>query len=380
MGYITPAFSCSTPVFRYALEMWAAYAYTVEVIHDGNLTNTQQEVLNYLKSSSNAEVPVNLRVIETVANNSTDIDKKDLPIMRLSFPNSHNIPGIIWQGKLTSENVEKLVDSPSRRQVVENIKNGDAAVWLFLESGNAERDSKRLQILEEELQRLTKDLKLAESATDVAGNPLDIKIINTGVSFSMVKIDKNDPAEEIFIKILLGTEPDLSLFTNVPLAFPVFGQGRALYSLVGAGIKNKNIETACNSVIGWCSCTIKDDNPGTDLLLKADWNIATGDSSWIQPEEIPDITGLSGFIPNEEEIDDKTEVEESIESKVEEKLEPVSTIENEEPVIKTSMILNSQVDEEDLKNHINPILRNAFFAMILLLAVIGTSLFVIKRK
>lgn len=379
-GYITPGYSCSTPVFRYALEMWAAYAYTVEVIHDGTLTNAQQEALNYLKSSSNAEVPVNLRVIETVASESKDIDKKDLPIMRLSFPNAHNKPGIIWQGKLTSENVERLIDSPSRRQVVERIRNGDAAVWLFLESGNAKKDSKQLKILEEELRRLTKNMKLAESATDVNGNPLDIKIINTGVSFSMVKIDKNDPAEEIFIKILLGTEPDLNLFTNVPLAFPIFGQGRALYSLVGAGIKDKNIETACSSVIGWCSCTIKDDNPGTDLLLKADWNIAIGDSSWIHPEEIPDITGLSGFIPNEEEVDDKTEVDVKPETQIKTENKPVNIIEIKEPVVKTSTILSSEMAEEDQESHINPILRNAFFAMVLLLIVIGTVLFVLKRR
>jgi len=381
-GYATPVYCCSTPVFRYALEMWAAYAYTVEVIHDGNLNNEQQQALDYLKSSLGSEVPVNLRVIETIANNSTGIDKKNLPVMKLTFPNVHNIPGVIWQGGLTNENVKRMVDSPSRRQVVENIRNGDAAVWLFLGSGNSEKDSKRLQILEEELQRLSKNMKLAESATDVAGNPLDIKIINTGVSFSLVKIDKNDPAEEIFIKILLETEPDLNLFTNVPLAFPVFGQGRALYSLVGAGIKEKNIETACSSVIGWCSCTIKDDNPGTDLLLKADWNIAIGDSSWIKPEEIPDITGLSGFISNEEGIDNKTEAEKSIEPEVTVEDKTVSTIENTEPVVKTGTILDIDVDEdeEDQESNINPILRNAFIALLLLLVAIGASLLVIKRK
>ena len=381
-GYATPVYCCSTPVFRYALEMWAAYAYTVEVIHDGNLNNEQQQALDYLKSSLGSEVPVNLRVIETIANNSTGIDKKNLPVMKLTFPNVHNIPGVIWQGGLTNENVKRMVDSPSRRQVVENIRNGDAAVWLFLGSGNSEKDSKRLQILEEELRQLSKNMKLAESATDVAGNPLDIKIINTGVSFSLVKIDKNDPAEEIFIKILLETEPDLNLFTNVPLAFPVFGQGRALYSLVGAGIKEKNIETACSSVIGWCSCTIKDDNPGTDLLLKADWNIAIGDSSWIKPEEIPDITGLSGFISNEEGIDNKTEAEKSIEPEVTVEDKTVSTIENTEPVVKTGTILDIDVDEdeEDQESNINPILRNAFIALLLLLVAIGASLLVIKRK
>ncbi len=384
-GYATPVYSCSTPVFRYALEMWTAYAYTVEVIHDGNLNNAQQQALDYLKSSSNAEVPVNLMVIETIADNSTDIDKKDLPFMILTFPKAHNIPGVIWQGELTTENVKRMVDSPSRRQVVENIRNGDAAVWLFLRSGNTEKDSKRFQILEEELRQLSKKMKLAESATDVAGNLLDIKIINTGVSFSLVKIDKNDPAEEIFIKILLGTEPDLNLFTNVPLAFPVFGQGRALYSLVGAGIKDKNIETACSSVIGWCSCTIKDDNPGTDLLLKADWNIAIGDSSWIKQEEIPEITGLSGFVSNEDEIDikpekEKVKIEKEVVIEAKKPTEGTSNNDNAETVIKTSMILESDVGTEDQNAFKSPLLINILIVMALLLIAIVTASFVLKRR
>ena len=59
----------------------------------------------------------------------------------MSFPKALKIPGLVWQGALTIENAKKIIDSPSRKQVVENIRKGDAAVWLFLESGNTERDS-----------------------------------------------------------------------------------------------------------------------------------------------------------------------------------------------------------------------------------------------
>ena len=83
----------------------------------------------------------------------------------------------------------------------------------------------------------------------------------------MVKLSRTDPAEEIFVKMLLGTESDLASY-HTPLAFPVFGRGRALYALVGKGIKRKLIKSTCNTIIGWCSCTIKEDNPGTDLLFK----------------------------------------------------------------------------------------------------------------
>lgn len=389
-SYHTSVFSCSTPVFRYALEMWGAYAYVVEVYHDGNLDESQQRALTYLKNAYASEGPVNIQVVEITENYPADMRKEDLPLLRLSYPKEHKIHDIVWQGKLSETHAKNIIDSPSRKQVLNNISRGDAAVWLFLESGNALKDARQLKILKDELQRLSKTLKLSETATDVAGNLLDIEIINTGVDFSLIEIDRNDPAEEIFIKILLGTEADLSLFQNIPLAFPVFGQGRALYALAGNGIKPKNIEEACSTIIGWCSCTIKDDNPGTDLLLKADWNSIIGDSSWIKTEEVPDITGLSSFIPDEEEIDEKSE---AINSKAEVKNEEVvvAALEKDPEIVpytyedkKTSDnentdVLKSTVMEEE-QSTISPLLRNSLIAVTLLLIVMATASFIVKKR
>lgn len=390
VSYNTSVFSCSTPVFRYALEMWGAYAYVVEVYHDGNLDDSQQQALDYLKNAYASEGPVNIKVLEVTENYPDDVNKEEFPLMRLTFPTEHKIHDVVWQGKLSETHAKNIIDSPSRKQVLNNISRGDAAVWLFLESGNAEKDAKQLKILKDELQRLSKSLKLSETATDVAGNPLDIKIINTGVDFSLVQIDRNDPAEEIFIKILLGTEADLKLFQNIPLAFPIFGQGRALYALAGNGIKPKNIETACSTIIGWCSCTIKDDNPGTDLLLKADWNSIIGDSTWIKKEEVPDITGLSGFLSDEEGIDEKPEViDESEEVKVEEvlvaelvkepEIVPYIYEEKKESGNENKIILKSSVIEEE-QNTISPLLRNSLFAMVLLIIVMATASYIVKRR
>lgn len=399
-GSITPALSCSTPVFRYALEMWGAYAYVVEVLHEGPLTAEQKETLEYLKKTSFEETPVNIKVVEKTNDFPSGINKEDLPMIRLSYPIEHEIHGLIWEGALTKENAKRIVDSPVRNQVLNNIQRGDAAVWLFLESGNAIKDDKQFNILKSELERLSNTLKLSETATDVAGNLLDIKVINTGVSFSLIRIKKGDPAEEVFANMLIGTEADLKIFKNAPLAFPVFGQGRALYALVGNGIKANNIETACSTIIGWCSCTIKDDNPGTDLLMRADWEEVIGDSSWIQPEQVPDITGLSGFVADISEVeevhesktitasavDPKPVVETSIvEQPVEEKSEPVDVVEESPketviPTIATEPVLIGKVSDESSESSMNPLLRNSLLAFGLLLVVMVATSFVLKRK
>lgn len=336
-GYNSSTFSCSTPVFRYALEMWPAYSYIVEITHDGNLNNSQQQALTLLQNASSTEFSANLQIIE-----NAKTDNSESAMIKMTFPKEHNISGIIWSGPLTLENAEKIINSPSRIQALKNIQRGDAAVWLFLESGNPIRDDKQFKILEEELLRLSRELKLSETATDVAGNLLDIKVINTGVNFSLVRINRNDPMEEVFIDILLRTEADLQYFKNAPLAFPMFGQGRVLYALAGNGIKSKNIETACSTIIGWCSCTIKDDNPGTDLLFAANWDKIIGDSSWIQPEQIPDITGISGFIDEEEESHEIINVEETAQQNI----EPINEIKTEKRLIAEVPEKVEQIEQE----------------------------------
>ncbi|MBE9509994.1 MAG: hypothetical protein IMY71_03880 [Bacteroidetes bacterium] len=377
--YLTPVLSCTTPVFRYALERWPAYLYTVEVIYSGNLNDAQKRALNYLKASSVTGIKANLKVVEISDIKNKKIRKEELPVIRLFYPKEFNKHGLVWQGALSNENVRKLVDSPARRKAVHQIQKGDAVVWFFLDSGKKSEDNKLAGLLEKQLNQLSDELKLSSFATDVSGKPLDINIPNNKVKFSMVRVSNTNPAEEIFVKMLLGTEPDLASF-HAPLAFPVFGRGRVLYALAGKGINYKLIKTACNAIIGWCSCTIKEDNPGTDLLFMADWEKAIGDTSWIQ-EEIPEITGLSGFIPsgNKKEVAEVIEKEEVIEPEAKE-----TTGRNITDTIIRQIVVDNDVEkpEEPIKGKsaIRPLWRNILIVIVLLVIAVLIVSYILKRK
>jgi hypothetical protein len=71
--------------------------------------------------------------------------------------------------------------------------------------------------------------------------------------------------------MLVRCESDLADRSEA-LAFPVFGRGRALWPLVGRGINAKNVQEASEFLVGACSCQVKEQNPGFDLLLSADWD------------------------------------------------------------------------------------------------------------
>ena len=73
------AFACSTPVFRYALERWAADYYEAVYIHRGPLTQDEKQLLDKLRQEgSEPEAFLNLRVLDMDITSSTDEKVKTL--------------------------------------------------------------------------------------------------------------------------------------------------------------------------------------------------------------------------------------------------------------------------------------------------------------
>jgi hypothetical protein len=177
--------------------------------------------------------------------------------------------------------------------MAQKLLSGEVAVWVLIKSGHEQKDGRARQALKTHLERASATLRIPEIGTDLNGNPVAVTDYKTyPVHFSLMELARDDQDEELLVSALLNSEPDLRQYDE-PMAFPVFGRGRALYALVGAGIQEKNILEACQSLINWCSCEIKALNPGTDLLISADWSRPFG-GKMVQDPELP-LTGLSGF-------------------------------------------------------------------------------------
>jgi len=110
--------------------------------------------------------------------------------------------------------------------------------------------------------------------------------------------------------MLLRLEDDLldKEMENKPMLFPAFGKGRVLPPLIGAGISEENALADCGYLCGACSCQVKNQNPGMDILVKADWWTALEGSSVIAEKELPPLTGVEDLIAaNNEPAKDNTE-------------------------------------------------------------------------
>ncbi len=294
--------ACSVPVFRWALERWEPDPYELVVFHEGPLSEADEAILNDLeKQTHDMDHPANLylRQIDLAAAPGEDWQAlwksqsdATLPWAVLRYPNPHRNPLPIWSGALSSLPREGLLDSPVRKKLAEQILDGECAVWLFLESGTADADAAAFKRLEDCLKEATSELTLPDMAGDpVLSEPGAPDVSDMRISFSIIRLARNDPAEAILIRMLLGTESDLATLKG-PMAFPIFGRGRALYAFVDTGINMDTIGPACAFLVGSCSCEVKAQNPGTDLLMAVDWESGLDGFQVIREIELPPLPGM----------------------------------------------------------------------------------------
>jgi hypothetical protein len=299
--------ACSIPVFRYALERWPSDLYEAIVLHREPLTDEQQAVVKTLGDLMDKDPPANLRVfvVDLAAEKADGPGGKlwkaegspKLPCVVVRYPRWSRLNTTVWSGPLSAEAVKPLVDSPVRREIAKRIVSGDTAVWIFLESGDKKKDDAAKKLLETELRELEKELKLPEQVPeDYRGFAEDVPELK--LAFSIVKLSRKDPAEQVLVKILTGTEEDLEEFAGEPMTFPVFGRGRALWALVGKGINEDNIAETCIFLVGPCSCQVKARNPGVDLLLTVDWEAGVVEPL-VAEVELPPLQSLSGVAATE---------------------------------------------------------------------------------
>lgn len=311
------AIACSIPVFRYALEHWQPDPYTLRLIHRGPLSATDQQLVERWQQRMLDELRVNARweLVPWEADDESPASgvasmapgeawlqvllpagRTSLPPASVISPPQGDAPGsdIVWQGRLSDGDLERVIDSPARQQMVDALTSGTSIVWVLVDGADADQNQRLERLLVEELQRLETLLELPEiEADDLA--QLSGPAESLQLKMTTLRIGRDDPQEAFTREMFRSVEADLRDpdLVDLPMAFPVFGRGRALYALVGEGINAGLIEEACRFLTGACQCTVKTENPGVDLLCAADWDALV---SVAPPTEVEvNLTGLAAF-------------------------------------------------------------------------------------
>jgi hypothetical protein len=279
---VSVAAACNVPVFRFALERWRPDAYRAVLFHRGELSDGQRELVQPLiEREDRGAANVTLRMVDVTKLDEASeggadaalfasLGDVELPLLVVQYPRHLQIHKPVWSGPPSREAVLMLVDSSARQELVRRLAEGQTAVWLMLDSGKPEQDDAAAALVAAELNRLEAELELPE-LTDAPEDELTISA-PLKIGFSLLRVRRDDPAEAALVSMLIHSEPDLAERDD-PMVFPVYGRGRALWALIGAGITAKNVSDSAGFLVGPCSCEVKELNPGFDLLLSAEWDV-----------------------------------------------------------------------------------------------------------
>lgn len=270
------ASACTVPVFRFALERWAADRYLVIVYSNGHLTAEQNSALSQLaEQSSAAGGPLNIEVIRyDVASPPPgklfDIEPpaadQALPCVEVRKRLDWAHTALRWRGSF-SDAIERpgLFESPARSEIARRILEGHSSVWLLIAP---EEQSKELsEQLQAKLDGVTKNLELPKGIGLLGSElytsiPLEIRCSVLGISHA-------DPKEQQFLKLLAASAPEWK--TDAAYVVPTFGRCRAMEVIPHWEIDEVAIEDIANFFCNACSCQVKQANPGFDLLASVNW-------------------------------------------------------------------------------------------------------------
>lgn len=295
----TSLWACQVPVFRYALERWHADRYHIIVLHDEPLSSEQNQALKPLRKvsqGSTGDFAIELQVISVDQDRAApyrSVWKRHAngkPCILVYYPVANAVPqqAPFFVTDVSPKSVATILNSPLRQKITERLAGGDSAVWIFVPCGRKKDDQNARERLKKQLAADTKWLELPTATElEVKEEVLAQAKIPLRIGFTILTLKRNDARERFLLQALLRSEDDLVDFQE-PLAFPVFGQGRVLYCLVGEGIAPQTIRTASSFIAGPCSCQVKNQNPGFDLLLQADWKTKLGEVLISEPIDKPD--------------------------------------------------------------------------------------------
>jgi hypothetical protein len=228
--------------------------------------------------------------------------------------------GVLTSGKFDAKQLAAITDSPVRRKVGKLLEDGNALVFLVL-GGKDEAKNKAAEKVARDVAakaaageiaisfaagfarpteyipeptagptqgesgpkpQTKPQTKPADGAAektrgeaDAAAEAQQPEAKNPNVlKVAVVSLSRTDPAEKWLVKTLMLSDPGLEDFQDDTLVFTVYGRGRAMPPFARDMISIERLAGDVMFVGGACSCTIKGQNPGFDLLMKWDWEPA----------------------------------------------------------------------------------------------------------
>jgi len=341
--------ACSTPVFRYAMYRWPAAPYYVFYLHGGEPAKEDEAINKAVEEAYDAKTPINI-VLETVdASKQEQFDRMPKEVRDVWESKAEDVGALHavfspwgikqFTGRLDAERLKAMVDSPVRQQIGKLFDEGNAMVMLILTGPKEEANRKAEKVVDEAVAMAAggeiptaddyfapeqflpppAEGEAAEGSEDAAAEgeatatdeEKEKEDAEPKLKVAKLKLARADAKEQWLVRMLLAVEADLNEFPDEAMVFVVYGRARAMPPYIGKGITKENLADCMAFLAGACSCTVKDQNPGMDLLMQWDWDATAEKMAEDDPQFASDPWEYQEFEPETEEPADGNSESES---------------------------------------------------------------------
>lgn len=308
-------FACKVPVFRYALERWDVDRYTLVVMLNGEPDDEiAQAIQRVTEVSATDAANIELQVIDVAKlspQQQWQLENFDptveTPHLQIFYPERKGQRKLCWEGALTNSTLDTWLSSPLRSKVADKLVAGASAVFILVECEDAELNQKVAATLHLGVQQAMAEIRIPEgviprfganeylqqhpeaSLDDVLRCDVPLK-----VDFEIDRLAFDDKEEEALRAMGSG----LAASSSGPWLIPIFGRGRMLDAIDAKELSVQKVMNACQYMVGECSCTVKTQNPGVDLLMAANWSEALGGDTVVIVDSQADLSPQLVEIPS----------------------------------------------------------------------------------
>ena len=294
----SPLPACSTPVHRYAMYNWEPSKYLASYFYDGSVDPKDAKANELLRAMCDPEASrINLTFLEVDLQDTAMIEQAPQSVARALREQSARaapyhmvfspLGVLLFVGRLDADAVSKLAESSARKRIAELLASTQHGGMLFLPGADPKANEKALAEIDKAIQLAEETVLDDEPAAPAGSAPRDGTPADGATAeqandsakprVKVLKLARGDAEETWLLKQLDAVEELSPEEKAKPRVFGLYGRGRALEPYLGDGILAENLLDMISFINGPCSCEVKDQNPGVDLLVTWDWRKAAVD-------------------------------------------------------------------------------------------------------
>lgn len=267
-----PLMACDTPVYEYALLHWPRELSTVYYVHEGRpeaRDAAANALLRKLAVGEEGHANLAFAVVDGRQPDGLSFEVRRMLKATAGHPFPRHVlvspkGRVVFSGTMAVADVRNLVNSRKTATLADMLARGAQGILVLLTDEDVDSNGRARDAVRDTIRAAREG----------------------GQRVGMLELSRQDLGERWLVRQLLAVESDLAQLRG-PMVFGVYGRCHATEAYLGKGINAQNLSTLVAFMNGPCTCDIRAQGLGVDLISNRDWGEpscpGTTGSRWEDP-------------------------------------------------------------------------------------------------